>query len=289
MSNFSSEDWGTFFGLDSILLPLEGFPAEARAAEVALYLAECSGGRVNLFHMKRPDVSVEEMYDKLREWSVAKAGMLGVTVGAEEAVGEAPAEAILERADEYDLVVMGGRRRLREEVFGGVSSKVIRNASRPVIVVTSPITTLEEKIRPLKKILLPLRAGREDLGAVKLAAAMTSSATTKDFVIVALHVVTLPTATPTQALDDESLKQEEKDFLREVGELSRLAARPIEPRVVVGRDAGKSIVSYAREQSFDLIVLGERNKPGPISVLLGTKALYVSRNSPCSVALVYKA
>jgi len=289
MRNFSSEDWGTFLGLDSILLPLEGFPAEVEAAEVALYLAECSGGQVTLFHVKRPVASVEEMYNKLREWSMAKAKMLGVTVEAVETVDEAPAEAILERANKHDMVVMGGRRRLHERVFGGISSKVVRGASRPVTVITSPIKKLEERTRPLKKILLPLGVGMEDLPAVKLAAALTSSASTKDFVIVALRVVTLPQATPTQAFDDESLKQQGKDFLREVGELSRLVARPIEPRVVVGRDAGRAIVSYAREHSFDLIVLGERDKPGPLAVLLGTKALYVLRNSPCSVALMYKA
>lgn len=289
MSNLSSEDWGTFFGLDNVLLPLEGFAAEVEAAEVALYLAECSGGCVNLLHVKRPDIDVEETYNKLRKWIMAKARTLGVAVKARETIDESPADAILERAEAYDLVVMGGRRRLREEIFGGISSKVVRTVSRPVIVITSPITKLEEKMRPLKRILLPLRVGMEDLAAVKLAAALTSSATTRDFVIVALHVVTLPLATPTQALDDESLKQEEKDFLREVGELSRLTARPIEPQVVVGRDAGKSIVSYAHKHSFDLVVLGEREKPGPLGVLLGTKALYVSRNSPCSVALVYKA
>lgn len=288
MSNLPSKDFGTFFGLDSILLPLEGFAAEIRAAEVALYLAEVSGGCVKLFHVKRPAVSAEEMYNELRQWSVAKARMLGVTMEAEETVGEAPADAILERAGGYDLVVMGGRRKLREEVFGGVSSKVICSASTPVIMITSPITELDEGMRPLKRILLPLRVGTEDLGAVKLAAALTSSATTRDFVIVALHVVTLPLATPTQALDDQILEREEKDFLREVGELSRLTTLPIEPRVVVGRDAGKSIVSYAREHRFDLVILGEREKPGALGVLLGTKALHVSRNSPCSVALVYK-
>lgn len=289
MSSLSSEDWGTFLGFDNILLPLEGFAAEVKAAEVALYLAECSGGHVKVLHVKRPAVGVEEAYDELREWSIAKARELSVMVEVEEIVDEAPADAILERANAYDLVVMGGRRRLREEVFGGVSSKVVRGAPRPVMVVTSPIANLEEKIRPLKRILLPLRVGMEDLGAVKLAVALTSSATTRDFVIVALHVVTLPPATPALALDDESLEEEEKGFLREVGELSRLAARPIEPQVVVGRDAGRSIVSFARDHDFDLVVLGERDKPGPLGILLGTKALYVSRNSPCSVALVYKA
>ncbi|MFQ5711635.1 MAG: universal stress protein [Candidatus Geothermarchaeales archaeon] len=287
MISLLSEEWGTYLGLDRLLLPLEGFPAEMEAVEVALYLAECSDAEVLLFHVVEASTKKERAYGRLKLFALERAESLDVKVQVEEAEREAPTEAIVKRARAHDLIVMGGRRRLREEILGSVSSAVIRKAPKPQMIITSPIVTWEGRKRPLRKLLVPLRLGREDVGAVKLAAALTSSATTRDFVISALHVITLPQTVPVSASDNESLRDEEKRFLREVGELTSHVARPIIPQVVVGRDVGRSIVNFAREHAFDLIILGERKKPGLLRRLLGAKAHYVARNAPCGVALIY--
>ncbi len=287
MSYLFSDEWGTYYDLDRILLTLEGFPAEIEALYVALYLAECSQAHVRLFHVTENVERKEQVFRGLSGLAAEKAEWMKVRLEIEVGEGN-PVDLILAEAEAHDLVVMGGKRKLREEFFGSVSSGVIRRAPRPVVVVTSPIAELGVKKEPLKKILVSLRNIVEDRAAVKLAAALTSSAAIKDFEVVALHVLTLPQTTPISAYSKD-MREEERRFLKEVGELTKSIARPMTPRVVVGRSVGRSIVGFAEENRSDIIILGEREKPGPFRRLLGTEALHVSRNAPCGVVLIYKA
>ncbi len=287
MSYLFSDEWGTYYGLDRILLPLEGFPAEVEALDVALYLAECSQADVRLFHITESVERKEQIFQRLRDLSTEKAGWMKVRLEVEVGEGN-PVDEILDGAEGHDLIVMGGKRKLREEFFGSVSSGVIRRAPRPVVVVTSPTTEWGVRKEPLKRLLVPLRDIVEDRAPVKLAAALTSSAAIKDFEMAALHVLTLPQTAPISAYS-KHMWEEERRFLKEVGELTRRIARPITPSVMVGRSVGRSIVGFAEEHRSDIIILGEREKPGPFRRLLGTEALYVSRNAPCSVVLIYKA
>ncbi|MFQ5951572.1 MAG: universal stress protein [Candidatus Geothermarchaeales archaeon] len=285
LSYLFSDEWGTFYDLDRILLPLEGFPGEIEALNVALYLAECSGALLKLFHILKQPAEKERSFDRLREMAIGKARSMETKLEVEIGQGDA-VEGILTRAQDHDLIVVGGRRKLRENIFGSVSSGVIRHTPKPVVVVTSPIAGWEDEEKPIRKLLIPLGDMEEDVAAVKLAAALTSSATMKDFQLLALHVVTLPITTPISAYSEDV--EEERRFLKEVGELTKQIARPITPRVVVGRSVGRSVVGFAEEHGSDIILLGERKKPGPFTRLLGTEALYISRNAPCPVVLVYK-
>lgn len=285
LSYLFSDEWGTFYDLDRILLPLEGFPSEIGALNVALYLAECSGALLELFHIVEQPSEKERNFDRLKEMAIEKAKSMKTKLEVEIGHGDA-VEGILAKAEDHDLIVVGGRRRLRENIFGSVSSGVIRRTPKPVVVVTSPIAGWEDEEKPIRKLLVPLGDIEEDLAAVKLAAVLTSSAARKDFQLLALHVVTLPITTPISAYGEDA--EEERRFLREVGELTKRISRPITPRVVVGRSVGRSVVSFAEEHDSDIILLGERKKPGPFTRLLGTEALYISRNAPCPVVLIYK-
>ncbi|NIM46162.1 MAG: universal stress protein [Nitrososphaeria archaeon] len=286
MSYLFTDEWGTYYDMDRIILPLEGFPAEIEALEVALYLAECSRAVVKLFHTEEHDERKEQIFESLRDLAVEKAGRMRVRV-EEEVCEDNPVDAILTRAEDHDLIIMGGKRRFREEIFGSVSSNVIRRAQRPVVIVTAPVDEWKIREEPIRRLLIPLRNVVEDRAAVKLAATLTSSATVRDFEMAALHVLTLPQTTPISAYS-ENMKEDERQFFKEVGELTRLIARPITPNVIVGRNVGRSIVSFAEEHRSDIIILGEREKPGPFTRLLGTEALYVRRNAPCSVVLIYR-
>ena len=288
MSYLFSDEWGTYIGLDRMLLPLEGFPGEFEALRLALYVAECSNAVVHVFHVAEDADGKEAIFRELVERASAKASTMNVKLEVEAIRGGDAAKLILEREEPYDLVIIGGKRRLREELFGSVSSSIIKGSKKPVIAVTSPLTRLEDFEKPLRKILVSIRNLDEDRAAMKLAAMLTSSATPKDFTITALHVVTLHPSTPISATDDEAVREEERAFLREVGELSRHIARPISPQVLVGRSIERSIVKFGERYGFDLIILGERDKPGPLRRNIGAKALYVARKAPCAVAIIYR-
>ncbi len=290
MSFLFSDEWGTYIGLDRILLPLEGFPAEIEALMTALYMAECSDAIVRILHVAEEKDGREFTFNRLKLVASEKASSMNVKLEIEEFPGDAAAKIILTKEEPCDLIVIGGKRRLREQLFGSISSTVIRKSKKTVVAVTSPIADWEgiEVAHTLQKILVPIRNLEENMAAMKLAAILTSSATTRDFMITALHVVTLPTSTPISALDDEAIKGEERSFLREVGLLSRHIARPITPHALVGRHAERSIIKFGEKYRFDLIILGERSKPGPFTRLLGAKALHVARKAPCAVAIIYK-
>lgn len=273
------------YDLDRILLPLEGFPAEIEALNVALYLAECSGAILVLYHSRRGNKDTEGNFERHRLRASEKSEFMGTRL--EVQIDESdPVTGIVERGEEHDLIVMGGRRKLREKIFGSVSSSVIRQIPNPSLVVTAPISTFDHQERPLRRLLVPLEDVEEDLAAIKLAASLTSSATIQDFELTALHVVTLPLATPITAEAEDS--ERERSFLKEVGMMAQHVGRPIVPRVVVGRSVGRSVVSFAEEDGSDIILLGDRRKPGPFTRLIGTHALYISRNAPCPVVLIYR-
>lgn len=288
MSYLFSDEWGTYIGLDRILMSLEGFPGEFEALRLALYVAECSNAVVHVLHVAEDADGKEAIFRELVERASAKASTMRVKLEVEAIRGGDAAKLILDREEPYDLIVIGGKRRLREELFGSVSSSIIRWSKKPVIAVTSPLTRLEDFEKPLRKILVSIRNLDEDRAAMKLAAMLTSSATPKDFTITALHVVTLHPSTPISATDDEAVREEERAFLKEVGELSRHIARPISPQVLVGRSIERSIVKFGERYGFDLIILGERDKPGPLKRIIGAKALYVARKAPCAVAIIYR-
>lgn len=58
-------------------------------------------------------------------------------------------------------------------------------------------------------------------------------------------------------------------------------------RIVTLGDPAKCIVEYAREHSYDMIVLGHRSHSTFDELLVGSTALKVMRYAPCSV-LVYR-
>ncbi len=287
MSFLFSDEWGTYIGLDSIILSLEGFPGELEALMLALYMAECSNARIHILHVKEDSHRKESIFKKLKEVAFRYVDQLHVKLNVEEVTGEA-AKIILDCEDCFDLIIIGGKRRLREELFGSVSSSLIRKSKKPLIAVTSPITTLNGEQLAIQNILIPIRNLEEDRAAMKLAAMLTSSATSRNFLIAALHIITLPQTIPMIAAEDEAYRDEEHQVLKEIGELSNRIARPITPHIVVGRTVEKALVKFAKRYPYDIIILGEREKPGPFKRIIGDKASYIARKAPCAVAIIYK-
>ena len=56
--------------------------------------------------------------------------------------------------------------------------------------------------------------------------------------------------------------------------------------ILVG-PAGKTIVRYAQEENFDLIVMGTHGRTGLVHVLMGRVAEHVVRAAPCPVMTVH--
>lgn len=76
-----------------------------------------------------------------------------------------------------------------------------------------------------------------------------------------------------------------RDMERFIGEVVALRSMPgvqLTPRIVEG-EASRSILEYAKQGAFDLIVMGTHGRTGLDHLLLGSVAERVVRKAPCAV------
>lgn len=120
-------------GFQKILVPVDNDGYADDAVDKALDLAELSGGNIVALHV------VNKTDDKLTqaavEKTVEKGKNKGISVETQLVTGS-PAEIILEKSKDYDIIVMGtsGKKKI---LSGSVAKAVIKSASCPVIVVRS--------------------------------------------------------------------------------------------------------------------------------------------------------
>jgi nucleotide-binding universal stress UspA family protein len=110
-----------------------------------------------------------------------------------------------------------------------------------------------------------------------------------------LHVIELPST--TGLFSSERYVPEDPRFVSERMAQAKLRlARRLLPSdkaryratkgILVG-PAGNTIVKYAQEENFDLIVMGTHGRSGLTHVLMGSVAEHVVRTAPCPVLTVH--
>lgn len=136
-----------------ILIATDGSKHSERAVRVGLELASCLGSKVLAIYVIdrsfRLDFPVEtvgykkDVYEKLSgeaknalRYAKKKGEKMGIKVKTEIHDG-LPSMEIIERAEDFDLVVMGtlGRTGIKRVLLGSVAQEVIKRAPCPVLVV----------------------------------------------------------------------------------------------------------------------------------------------------------
>ena len=136
-----------------ILIATDGSKHSERAVRVGLELASCLGSKVlavyvidRSFSLDFPVKTVgykKDVYEKLTKegkqalrYAKSEGKKRGIEVKTEIRDGT-PAEELISRCQDYDLVVMGtvGRSGVSRVLLGSVAEKVIRESSCPVLVV----------------------------------------------------------------------------------------------------------------------------------------------------------
>lgn len=137
-----------------ILVPLEHSPGNPRVLQLAAALASALSGSLTLLHVYEPPgamvgivpgatVEGEAAADEAAGKELL-AGALVVLAGVGFSQGtvllqrsSSVVDAILEKARDFDMVVMGthGRRGFDRAVLGSVTERVIRSAPCPVVTV----------------------------------------------------------------------------------------------------------------------------------------------------------
>lgn len=203
------------------------------------------------------------------------------------------APVVLEEAERYDLVVLGGTERLGRErgpLFSDVVDHIIQGAPCPVMVVALPrdeepeLGVEKPPALDLRRILLPVRGSDSDRPAAEVA---FSIARERDVVVDVLHVVTRPEHTRMVHQDesiDEAVEMGE-DVVGTIAELGHTLHATVHAEVVVAERAEEAIVEYARERS-DLIVMASSTRPISHRAFFGHGTDHILREAPCPVVVV---
>ena len=121
-----------------ILVPVDGSENANRALEKAVAMAKDSSSAVTAIYVMEKPPTVYVQSQKVLDECEALAASQGLKIEAVTAQGE-PAGTIVGYAEkgEFDMIVMGsrGRGKITEAVLGSVSSKVLKDAKCPVVIV----------------------------------------------------------------------------------------------------------------------------------------------------------
>jgi nucleotide-binding universal stress UspA family protein len=199
-----------------------------------------------------------------------------------------PVDALLTVAlrEKADLIVVGSRglTRLKEFFLGSVSHGVLHHAQCPVLIERGPV-------KPFERILL---ASDGSAGSQQAAAAAFALAKGFDACLSVLSVKEPSGRFHSADADPHPVKTPE-----ELEEIAR-RCRAVEESVQVAAKetgvpyriceehghAGETIVRYAENGRYDLIVMGSRGLGGFQRLMLGSASNYVAYHANCPVLIV---
>ena len=107
-----------------------------------------------------------------------------------------------------------------------------------------------------------------------------------------IHVVVPPpqaardVLVSSRAVATTQAKEDEEMLARWQLDAEARAGRPVRSLVLSG-DPATQIVRHAREERFDLVVVGTHGRTGVPRLILGSVAERVARGSPCPVLIVH--
>lgn len=280
---------------DTILLPLMGYPSERDAAFIALVVAEYFGSNLAVFHIYSGSEKTENVFHDHMNWIQEEAKKMGVPldiVVKNNSLKQPVHKCILSHIEELcpKLTVMMRRKKgLFHQLFGSIAERVARKSPYSVMIVRSPIKdwVARPHLNPMD-IVVPIGSSTpSEIAAAQIAIAIANAGSSRDATITLLHVIVVPETVPIIPEEDEMLIQEEKEFIKKAGEYGVMMLFPMDTRVIVGRDIGRSVRQYVNNEQADLIVMGVPYLPRKIFGLYGTDTSEIFNNSNCPVVMLF--
>jgi nucleotide-binding universal stress UspA family protein len=294
----------------SILVPVDFSPACSSALEGALSWARRFDAKLEVLHVwsapayVSPELQVElgagqgkkRLVDVMHQVGEQQMQQLLTRVPPEDLpriravvrAGE-PYSAILEHAAQHDLMIMGtqGRRGLEALVLGSTAERIVRNSTRPVLVVKAG-----QSIEAPKRILVPIDFSNHARLALTQAAALAQAFGAE---VLALHVIKkMPAIDGLEGLalsyGGDSVRSYEHFALAHAQKelelfLSQTPGHEAKKKVVHG-DSVKEILETISAGGADLVVIGRRGRT-LLGIDLGSTALKVLRAAPVPVLAVH--
>ncbi|MGI0078411.1 MAG: universal stress protein [Nitrososphaerales archaeon] len=279
-----------------LVTPVSLDPEEWNALYVVFFLAECTGSKVHLVHVKNASDSPEkkkkllEEVDKFAKNLKVKYEFHQVYPKKDVAGVEDISNAIVQKSEMVNanaIVMAANRETFFRELFGRISDRVVRGSSTKVILVETPSRGIKLPSTP-KKILIPILREEPKPDPFIIASALTSSASTPNVEVIVIRVVPMPPTIPLDASEvSDILRSEEQDFSLKISTYIQGLGRFFSPRMIAVRQVGEEVASFAKENHVDLIILqGDRSSGGYRSFTRSEKYEIVSK-AHCLTLVVY--
>ena len=266
---------------------------ESNAVYTAFVLAEYSGSRVKVFHVNTDQDDEKRNKERLGEiHKLADTFKVNFTVTQSESkVLASDAERISdmivsesEKEETQAIVMSAFKETFIREFFGRIADRVARKARCKVILVETPKLGVRIPDSP-KNIVIPVLNEKVHSEPFVIAAAFTSSATTRDFEIVAARPIRLPATLPIDSIESSKVLQDVmRNFEREIGLINPLVGRVFVPKALAVRDVSEGIATFASENQADMLILGCK-KPSKLGPTITKEEYAVVRKTDC-IALV---
>jgi nucleotide-binding universal stress UspA family protein len=295
-------------------VPLDGSDKDQRVIPAAAALADLAGADFHLIRVL--EMPAEVLSPRARTMGAADArreqrreteeGMRAVAarlvaatqraVTMEIAEGFDAADVLIERISRHDadLVVMATRApgTIGRAVRGSVADRVMRESTRPVVLVPPGADRGDGRPVRLHRVLLPL-----DGSPLTAAERLLELKGARDLELVLLEVVgsaelqewaPAPPALPFEGLADvaDARAQAETRVERSAARLRAEGVKHVRTRVVEAAHPAAAITQIAREERADLICLSTRGTSGLKRFVLGSVTAGVVRDSDVPVMLV---
>ena len=285
--------------IDTILFPTDFSDVAEGAFAHAAHLALQYNATIHVFNVVGPDAenATNPMdflsVDPAEEDAVQHVEVQTVTqergtvpIVYAQTDSDSPADAIVDRTDEYDidLVVMGthGRRGMERLLSGSVSEEVVRRAPCPVFTV---LARDENGTGPqINRVLAPVDLSDQSEQVLNHAVALAESyAAPLDL----LHVVEEAAYPNVYGLDPltpslPNVQDRAREALETLASEVDLRTDPVNVHVLAG-NAARDIVEFAEDNAADLIVMATHGRTGLDRFLIGSVAEKVVRRAPCPV------
>ncbi|MDO8056613.1 MAG: universal stress protein, partial [Candidatus Hermodarchaeota archaeon] len=278
--------------LKKILIPLQGFPAEVHAVNLAFSLAEPNKTNLLFLHCReRGTRSKIRIIDQLLKHIESLSKKLGVphTYHSEARIRASDSILNAEREEDVDLIILGAARNPKHKhLLGSTARRVTRKSNAPNLVMSSWLDDLKAIPKPSwKKLLLPLRKVKKDIAALNLAAALKRSSAAKAAELIALNLTPFQLVTEEKAAETPEAKLAKELFMDDLAIFTEDTGLQVTPKHMATRNVGEGALEIAEQEKVDLIILGATRKPGRFGDILGRVSYQIALEAKASVVIPF--
>ncbi len=269
-----------------VLLPVRRRPSGAPVHEIESYalrrMAVDSGLALTLLNIAEHGGRAKstEFLDNLNM------DLAGLDVTKKVVESDDPSGEILNEAEkDYDLMIVGATEAASDAaLFHPMVDQLVRMVPCPTLVVKG---RLETERWPPRRILVPTNGSAASRAAAELAFVLSTGDDPAEVMI--LNAVQKQHTSNRIGIRNDLVDRHIQAGVRIVEDLQEIAkSRNVAARAEVreARDAETVILSVAKEESMDLIVLGTDVRPGSGRLFLGPRVERILHDAPCPVLVL---